>query len=259
MKWFFSLLLGLLVVISLVVLRAPASLVPKLLAEAETRQLLPPDAPRLKLMETSGTIWDGVAAKSELTIDKVTLDLGEFSWQLDMLALLDKRLVLQLAANAVDHQLAATIVAVNETDLNIHDVEGRLPISKLEPWLPMLVKGDIAFVIDHIELKQQRLTAIDGVLNLEYVDWLGGDKDMPLGSYMAQIYLQQNNVQVQLNDFAASLGVNGLLSVAPSGSYTFKATLQPRSGLAPEVAETLGWLGKRSANGDVIINRRGRF
>ena len=263
MKKFFIALLVVFVLVPALLLvalwRVPASVVPMMLEEAEARQLLPPDAPRIKLDDTQGTVWQGQANKSQLTIDGIQLDLGKVSWQLDMASLLDRQLVLHLTADAEDHQLKGTVVAANPTQVSLYKVEGRMPISKLEPWMPMLVKGDIAFVVDHLEITQQRLTAIDGVLNLEYVDWIGGDRDMPLGSYMAQIYLQQERVQVQLNDFAATLGLNGLLSIAPSGNYTFKATLKPRPGLAPEVAETIGWLGRRAASGEVSINKSGRF
>jgi hypothetical protein len=102
--------------------------------------------------------------------------------------------------------------------------------------------------------------AIDGVLNLEYVDWLGGDFPMPLGSYLAQITLRDDKVQVQINDFSASLGLDGQLAVTPTtGHYTFNARLQPQPDLAPQVVESIKWLGKLQANGDVLINQRGRF
>ncbi|WP_101757507.1 type II secretion system protein N [Oceanicoccus sp. KOV_DT_Chl] len=258
MKWFLGLLIAAVVVVALAVRLAPASLLPLALAEIETRQLLPPNSPRLLLAETQGTVWQG-SAQAQLTLDGVTFSLGQLSWQLDAFALLDRLAVLQVKAIADDHRVSALVVANEQGEVRINNLEGRFPISKLEPWIPMLVKGDIAFVVGQIVLQQQRLTSIDGVLNLEYVDWLGGDRDMPLGSYMAQIYLQQDNVQFQLNDFAASLGLDGLLSVAPSGVYTFKATLIPRQGLAPEVIETIAWLGRRGANGEVTINKRGRF
>jgi hypothetical protein len=97
------------------------------------------------------------------------------------------------------------------------------------------------------------------VVNLEYVDWLMGDYAMPLGSYMAQIYLEQQDVQVKINDYGASLGVDGLLTINPAGSYRFNATLMPRDGLAPEVTQSIAYLGRRQADGSVLVTQAGRF
>ena len=83
---------------------------------------------------------------------------------------------------------------------------------------------------------------------------------MPLGSYMAQLSLDDSNqISIQLNDFSATLGVDGYLTLNPRGSYHFDATLTPRSGLAPEIAQSIVWFGKKDRQGNVLINKRGQF
>ncbi|ARN74847.1 type II secretion system protein N [Oceanicoccus sagamiensis] len=239
---------------------APASLVPMALAEAEKRQLLAPNAPAISLVNLEGTVWDGQANETVITVAGEPLHLGVLRWQLDPLSLLDSSPVIHVQTQASEHAVQATVIAKANGDIRINDIEGRMPISLLEPWLPMLVKGDISFVFDHITVNPKQLLAIDGVVNVEYVDWLGGDYAMPLGSYMAQISLQDNNIHMDINDFSASLGMNGLLTVNPlSGAYQFDATLQARPGLAPEVAESIAWFGKRNNQGDIILKQRGRF
>ena len=82
---------------------------------------------------------------------------------------------------------------------------------------------------------------------------------MPLGSYMAHIYQQENQVRVQFDDFDATLGMDGLMSIEPDGNYTFDAILQPREGLAAEVRESITWFGKKQVNGSVLIKTRGHL
>ena len=42
--------------------------------------------------------------------------------------------------------------------------------------------------------------------------------------------LQRVDIMIQLNDFSATLGIDGFLSISPQGAYHFNATLIPRSG-----------------------------
>ena len=260
MKAFFITVVLLLLAAVVAIVNAPAALVPMALEELEKRQLLPPNAPAIALAQLEGTVWQGRANEAIITVDGETVPLGVLSWQLEPMSLLDRTLIIYLSTDAPEHRLQATVVASENGDVTINDLEGRLPINLLEPWFPMLVKGDIAFVFDHIIVNPKQLLAIDGVLNVEYVDWLGGDYAMPLGSYMAQISLQDNQVHVDINDFSASLGMMGLLTVNPvSGVYQFDATLQARPELAPEVAESIAWLGKRNNQGDIVLKNRGRF
>ena len=260
MKWLFATLAVLLLLLAAAVYRAPASLVPMALQEIEARGLLQQGAPQLRLPTTSGTVWRGAAENAQLLIDGSLLELGTLSWQLNPMSLLDKKPALQISSDAGTHKIQAHITATEQGEVTVTAMEGRLPIALLEPWFPMLVKGDIAFVVDHVIFNPQQLLALDGVLNFEYVDWLGGDYDMPLGSYMAQLSLNdQNDVHIQLNDYGATLGIDGYLSISPVGNYHFHANLEPRDGLAPEVAQSVSWFGKKNADGIILVNRRGRL
>ncbi len=259
MKWFFGLFVAAAMVILVIIVRLPASLVPLVLSEAEQRHLLSPGAPRLYLQQTSGTVWKGRAEDAVLEVDGVSLPLGVLNWTLSPTSVLQLRPELLLASSAPKQTLRATVSVDRQQQVTVADMEGRLPISVLEPWFPMLINGDIAFVIDHMVFHADRLLAVDGILNLEYVDWIGGDYDMPLGSYMAHLYREQNQVRVQFDDLGAALGVDGLMTIQPDGAYAFNAVLQPRNGLAPEVNESLNWFGKRQANGSVVILKRGHL
>ena len=244
----------------LAIANAPASLVSLALDELEKRQLLAPNIPVIALANLEGTVWQGQANEAVVTIDDEVVPLGVLSWQLDPMSLLDRRPVVHLKTNAPEHHLQATVIASATGDVTINNLEGRLPVSLLEPWFPLLVEGDIAFVFDHIIANRQQLLAVDGLLNAEYVAWLGGDYAMPLGSYMMKISLHNNQLHININDFNAGLGISGLLTVNPaSGVYQLDATLQARPELAPEVAESIAWFGRRNSQGDIVLKNRGRF
>ncbi|MGK0500132.1 MAG: hypothetical protein ACJAYG_001778 [Oceanicoccus sp.] len=262
MKWLLSLLalVILLLVIAVVALaNAPASLVNTALVEADKRGLLQKGAPQLALSGLSGTVWEGQAEDAIVTINGSQIALGQLSWQLDAMTLLKKQLQLSLLAKTDDQQVQAQLHADQQGVIMLSAVEGYFPIKFLEPWLPLLVSGNVSFVIDQLKFQQQQLLAIDGVMNIEDVDWLGGDRTMLLGSYLAQIYFEQQQIKIELNDFSANLGLDGMMTINPNGSYQFNAILQPRVSLAPEVAQSVAWLGRRQPNGDVLINTQGRF
>ena len=260
MKWFFATLLALIVLLVVALVNIPATIVPYALNEAKVRGLLPPQAPRVTLADVDGTLWQGGANQTEIVLDGVPLNLGRLEWKIDVGALMERVARIDLSTRSEQINLIANVSAVESGVITVRGLEGHLPISVLEPWFPKLVTGDIGFVVDKLVFTQQQLMALDGLLNLEYVDWVGADHNMPLGSYMAQMGVNDNHdLVVNLHDFAARLGIDGKFVLNNLGQYQFNATLTPREGLAPEVAQSITWLGKADRSGNVTINKRGRM
>jgi general secretion pathway protein N len=259
MKWLLSLILVLVIVPILLVFNIPASVLPRVLDEAYKRGLIIANAPTLEFEDLSGTLWDGKAGRAVLHIDGGDVPLGIMSWQVSTKALLDQHMHIDVQTQADNQQLSASIRATQQGEVTVRNAEGHFPLSVLEPWVPLLISADITFVFDRIVFTQQQLLAIDGMLNIEYVDWLGGDYPMPLGSYLAQVYLKGSDVEVKIDEFSGGLGVDGLISISPLGAYQFDATLTSRETLAPEVIETLAWFGRRKSNGQVLIRTNGRL
>jgi hypothetical protein len=258
-KWSFIVAIVTVVLISVFIINAPASLTPQLFAYSKQQGMIAEDSPQLEFFELSGTLWKGKAEKAVLLIGNNRLDLGQFSWKVDVVKILDRKIAILINSSAPGQVLQGEVSFFQSGEIEVKNAEGHFPVSLMEPWIPLLIQGKLAFVIDHWIFTPHELIALDGILNLEQADWLGGDKDMPLGSYMAQLSMEQENLHIRVNDFSATLGVNGLITVNSSSDYRFKAILQPREGLAPEVAESILWFGKRGLNGDILIDRRGRL
>ena len=256
-KWLVTTVL-LVAVIFIVAANLPASLLPRLIEHSRQQNILPQTFPPINFSALTGTLWQG-QGDVIVIIDDVAVDLDVVSWQLSALSLLSLQVHLTVLSQGDEHQLAGKVVAFPGGDVHITHAEGFFPMSELEPWVPMLVNGQIYFQFNKWQFTQQMLNQLEGVINLEYIDWVGGDYPLPLGNYVADVSVNQHDIRITLSDSEALLGVDGLITVAPNGDYRFNATLYPRSGLAPEVSETIVFLGKRSADGSVIINQRGRL
>ncbi|MFT5578300.1 MAG: hypothetical protein ACI9WS_001053 [Paraglaciecola psychrophila] len=259
LKWFLALILLLLLSLAIGLLLLPAKVVPLAIDYASEQGLIADNSATIALDQLSGTLWNGRSEQAVLTIDGGTVDLGTFEWQLDAMALWQRSLSIQLQTNTLDQQLQAHVVADEHGTVIIKSAEGHLQVALLEPWIPLLIDGKLAFVIDNWVFKNNKLVDLSGVLNFETLDWLGGDRAMALGSYLAHLSMRGPQMVIDIDDFSASLGVDGSIVLDPSGHYHFTATLQTREDLAPEVAESVLWFGKQAANGDILINNRGRL
>lgn len=260
MRWLLIALLSIVIIVIVGILNVPAKAVPMVLQELEARGMMPADAPRLKLDNTEGTLWRGQANAATLIVDGVSVDLGVVNWHIDRLSLLSSAPQLQVSANSDHIKASARVIVENQEKVSVQQLEGRLPITTLEPWMPMLVTGEIGFFVDRLEMAGRHLLALNGLVNFEYIDWVGADYNMPLGSYMAEISLvDHRQVSMVINDLQALLGITGTLSVDLAGHYQFDAILKPRDGLAREVRQSIRWFGRVDENGDVEINSQGRF
>lgn len=260
MRWFLYGVVTLVVVLVIGWFNIPASVIPPVLQELKTRNMLPANAPILQLGETSGTIWSGEASGSTLQIDGVALDLEQLQWTLAMWPLFSGKAVLDVSTTSDELAAKARVQVDGEGHTIVEQLEGRLPVTTLEPWMPMLVTGDIAFFLQRIEFTPARLLALNGIMNFEYIDWVGADYNMPLGSYLAELSLMDDQViSVVISDLEALLGITGTLTINRGGRYHFDALLLPRRGLAPEVNQSIRWFGRVDGSGNVVINTRGQF
>lgn len=249
--WFVRSILVIVALIVIGVALAPASLV----SMAAARW-----APQIHMSEPTGTIWRGQSDQVMVTFNQAKLELGKLNWKLSPLSVLTINPSVDITIEAPAHQAQVRVSATRDQVVTVDKMEGEFPLSMLEPWVPLLVKGDLAFVVDHIVFTRKELLAIDGVFNLQQADWLGGDVDMPLGSYIAQVSLDDNkDIFIQINDFSATLGIDGHVTISPKGTYHFQSVLQTRDGLAPEVAQSVSWFGKKNAQGDIVVDNTGRW
>lgn len=150
-----ALAIGALVFLVILIARAPAALIPRLL----------PDTDPIGLTEPRGTLWNGSAALAH-----AGNPLGELRWALEPAALLRARLVYELSLSgpdvALDGQLHAGFEATEAT------LDGTLNAKPVNDWLRiynMRLSGDFTLKAIEVRIAARTLVACGGRLA-----WSGG-------------------------------------------------------------------------------------
>ena len=213
--------------------------------------------PQLQLHELNGTLWKGYAERASWQIGDAALPLGKVYWHVNPETLLAEPEV-HIRTEAQSHRFYG-VVKPTADSVKVENGKGRFPLSLLEAWIPMLVSAEVELSLERIDYQNGQLTHLAGDLSADQVVWEVGDYRMPLGTYYADAVLHGDEVVMLIEDLDAYLGADAELRLSQHGDYRFKGTLEPRELLAPEIAVTLGWLGKRDDQGQIMINRIGRW
>jgi general secretion pathway protein N len=247
-KW--SLLL-LSVFFCFLLLTAPARLLPQLVNKV---------SPNVQLQHATGSLWDGSVATAVVIVEGGAINLGKLSWRINPFSLLWLSPSLHIDTDAGSHSLSADLsVSLLGQEIEAEAVSGQFPISLLEPWVPMLVRGEVELAIDRLVVDQKSLLDAIGKIYVQDLDWMMGAKALPVGSYTAELSVVDGSLLIKVSDRQAQLGVDGLLTANPDGSYQVEAWLSATEGLAPEIKQGLRFLGKKNEAGDILFNDKGRW
>jgi hypothetical protein len=247
-KW--SLLL-LLVFFCFLLMTAPARLLPPLVNKL---------SPNVQLQYAAGSLWNGSVATAVVTVEGGSINLGKLSWRINPFSLLWLSPSLHIDTDAGSHSLSADLsVSLLGQEIEAEAISGQFPISLLEPWVPMLVRGEVELAIDRLVVDQKSLLDAIGKIYVQDLDWMMGAKALPVGSYTAELSVVDGSLLVNVSDRQAQLGVDGLLTANPAGSYQVEARLSATEDLAPEIKQGLKFLGKKNEAGDILFNDKGRW
>ena len=214
--------------------------------------------PQASLSNVSGSFWQGKAQQALVSIDGVSLPLGELEWAIKPLSLLTLTPTLELASERVGQSASFTVSVAPTGNVTVKNLQGEFPLELLQSWFPLLVSGQVFFNLPELSLNGQTLKALQGDINLRQLVWQGGDVPMPLGNYQASLALQEEVINVQLNDRGAQLGIRGSVSAMLTGQYEMDLRLTEGQGLHPSVMKSVAWLGKKQGD-EVVIERKGRW
>jgi len=230
---------------------APARILPPLIHKL---------SPAVQLHHASGTLWQGEVASAVVALEGGALNLGKLSWRIKPLSLLWLKPAIHISTDAGSHYFNADLaVSLLSQQLELENITGAFPLALLEPWLPPLARGQIELDIDRIAFDDKRLLDASGKLYVQQLDWIALSRPMPLGSYIAELSVVDDGLQVALSDRGAQLGAEGLLLISPGGSYQVDVRLSPGDQLAPEIANALVYMGRKTDEGDVLVTSKGRW
>lgn len=233
----------------LLVVRAPASLL---------NQLVAGYYPALQLSAAEGSVWRGKVANAGLSVNGSYLPVGELQWQFHPWSFLVLQPAMSVESDWPGQQVSMRL-AIGFSGLSISALRAEFPLSIIEPWAPLLVKGQAFVAIDELQLSSSTLRRAEGLIHLRELLWLGGDVHMPLGNYQADVRTDKKIITLNVQDKQANLGLSGDLKIKPGGDYVMNLTAQARENLNPAVIKTLSWMGKKQTDGAIVIKRSGSW
>lgn len=217
-------------------------------------------APNVRLQQVTGTVWDGAAGTAVVVVDGGAINLGKLSWHLKPLSLLSLQPQLHIETDAGSYGFSSGIrILLLERQLEASTLRGNFPLALLEPWVPLLVRGSIELDIERLVVDQDKLIDARGQVFARRLDWMAGAQPMPLGSYTARVAVDEGDLLIDLADDQAQLGIQGQLIISPAGGYDLQAELSMMDSLAPEVRQAVGYLGRRSEQGNILLDSKGRW
>lgn len=228
---------------------APASLLTVIVQNA---------MPTIWLADAKGSFWQGQSSQAVVTVDGGSVVLGELHWSINAFSLLWLSPTVQIQTEAPGQTLIATATAYPNGNVSLQAVKGEFPLTVIEPWVPVLLSGQVFFDFSNIALTDQTIEALQGTINLRQITWLGGDVPMTLGNYHAGIAMETDAINIKLQDQDAQLGLTGSISAMLDGQYQMDLNLSEKPGLNPAVIKSLTWLGKKQGGG-VVIRREGEW
>ena len=235
--------------IVLIFISAPAQLLTSLVHRT---------VPQLWLAEAQGSFWQGRVSKAIVTVDGSSIDLGRLEWSLKPLSLFYLQPALELTVEKPRQTLAASL-SIGFGGVRLSNVQGELPLALAQSWVPLLINGHVFYDIEAVTFSGGELESIHGKLNLRDVIWQGGDELMPLGDYQANIEGQEQVIDIKVSDQQARLGIEGDVQVKMTGGYSVRVQMSPQASLHESIIQSLSWIGKPQANGEVLIDRKGRW
>jgi general secretion pathway protein N len=216
--------------------------------------------PNIRLQQVTGTVWDGAAGTAVVVVDGGAINLGKLSWHIKPLSLLSLQPQLHIETDAGSYGFTTDLrVLLLERQLQANTLRGNFPLALLEPWVPLLVRGTIELDIERLVVDQHKLIDARGQVFARQLDWMAGAQPMPLGTYTARVAVDEGDLLIDLADDQAQLGIQGQLMISPAGGYELQAELSMMDSLAPEVRQAVSYLGRKSAQGNILLDSKGRW
>lgn len=183
--------------------------------------------PAVRLTGVSGSVWAGTAQEAAWQ----SQTWGFVRWRFDWSALFSGYFVgYHLHLHNPDITLQAR-VAANGGSLMLQDVTGNLPVSRLQPWLPLppgSVNGQLNIKIQRMVLVNAQPTVATGTIKLISLS-LTWPQPVTLGDYQLQLQTKTDGIHGNLLDTSGPLMVQGSLHLAPDGNYQLNGVLASRA------------------------------
>lgn len=248
-------LVGLACYLAFLVVLFPAAQAYRFAAEPLQKAL-----PQLELGGLEGSVWNGRV--DALVYRKAWL--GEVHWQLSPLSLLLGKAQLKTLLQSREGYLQSRIrTPLGGGDIEMAEIEGRLPINELTrfvPYLPVVLGGLVSFDLPGLALSAEgRLLAAEGT-----VIWNQAAVRAPQALDFGDLQLvlhteEQGRIVGEISDRGGPLKVEGTLELEPDGRYRVEAGVVAAADAPAPLKQSLGLLGRPDAQGRYRLNYNGKM
>lgn len=200
-----------------------------------------------------GTVWDGSC--SGLTLQHAAL--GDLTWDLKPARLLGGVLEAHVALThgAADGHAD---VAIGLHAVTLRNLIADLPLDPaLIPQLPQQLRGTAHLDLALVRLQNNAITELEGRIEAHDLEQRTGQV-LSLGSYALTFPGGNGPQTATLQDLGGPLAVSGTLRLTPEG-YEIEGTVAARPGAAPELANSLQYLGSPDSLGRRPFSMAGTF
>ncbi len=140
------------------------------------------------LSGVSGTLWQGRAGMASIHIDGQNYSLGELTWQLRPLSLLRLNPCARITTDLERQQIDGTACASAGGRLTLRDTRINAPATLVQGIAPNTrLDGQLSAHINQLQLREQRLQALDGNLSWTNARLHNGQNWLTLGSFAAEL------------------------------------------------------------------------
>lgn len=167
----------------------------------------------------SGTLWQGRAGMASIHIDGRDYSLGELTWQLQPLSLLRLNPCARLTTHLERQQIEGTACASAGGSFTLRDTRINAPASLVQEMAPdTRLDGQLSAHIQRLQLREQRLEALDGNLSWTGARLHNGQNWISLGSFAAELSpTEQGHILANIFSLEGPIDLAGTVTMPLAG------------------------------------------
>jgi len=140
------------------------------------------------LSGVSGTLWQGRAGMASIRIDGQDYSLGELTWQLLPTSLLRLKPCARISTDLERQQIAGIACVSAGGQLSLRQLSAHAPANLVRDLAPNIrLEGQLSAHIQHLQLADQRLKALEGNLSWTGARLHDGHEWFDLGSFATEL------------------------------------------------------------------------
>lgn len=211
----------------------------------------------VRMSGISGSVWKGQAT----TLSVFSIPLGNASWEVSRLPLLQRRVEAKLALGGGGIEARGEVKRMSDGTVYVHDANFHFPAALAAPAvdIPQLqLLGEIDGVVADAQVVGGWVAGAHGTARWTHAG-VSGAAEARFGDLLADYASQPDGsvLGTVKDDGKSNLGVDGQF-VAHSGLFEAQATLSVRND-DPQVREALRYVGELQPNGTSLLKIHGQL